>query len=209
MTYNNQGQLTQDNWTVDDGYGGKRTIEYRYTYKNGETASVIQYTNGKLSSKTVHTYKKGKLKSTVTHYYGEFKTLPVNKYVYSYKKGKIRTVKYYQDNTLMFTEKHTWKGKKLKKIVTNYYDGSKCIQTYSYRGGHLKKQAEKRNNFSSVISYDRQGNIIKSVNTHPDGSTYWTTHFYKYYKKKYVKEEIMKDWDGNESKTVYSVWKKY
>ena len=204
--------------------------------KKGLVTSTKTYAGDQLSNSTEYTYKGKKIKQRI------FKSNEnTYKSLYKYdKKGRLSSVQAFENSILEATDQYYYKNKKskqIKKVVTTFKDGRKSTSLYSYKKKRLSKITStdstgdteteyfnkkglvvkyvSKNDNSTLITtntYNKKGDLIKSVdNSNGDIST--RVYTYKYYKKKYIKEELetVKSSDGSTIvwKTEYTGWKKY
>ena len=111
------------------------------------------------------------------------------------------------------TSLYSYKKKRLSKITSTDSSGDTETEYYNKKG-LVVKYVSKNDNSTLITTntYNKKGDLIKSVdNSNGDIST--RVYTYKYYKKKYIKEELetVKSSDGSTTvwKTEYTGWKKY
>lgn len=172
---------------TDTAFAAKKTVKY-YMWEKSKNYRYIDG-NWVIDNEQEYSYKKnGDLKYDAYCYYNyDYETKvnekgPLIKSVYSTKKKKT-TTKHYSD------------GKYTGKSV--YTSGSKKSTSKSY-------DANGKLYYSSVDTYDKHGNIIKSVSK-VDGKTY-TTKFKNTYKKGRLVKAVASGSEGSKSTSTYSYY---
>ena len=237
-SYNKKGQMTKMSF---ESNGSSWSYEYSYD-KKGRTKKMLDYQDGALSTKTVYSYNKKGLMTKEKQYNSKKKLISTTKVKYDSKGNWTKSSTTFTDKdrkTLVDTAKYKYNGKKIKKAVYKYeYDDGADTRTEEYyKNGIIKKVTVETENYSYVDTYDKKGNITKSVTKnsisegvttykYKDGlkvsetyttkdiqtgetNTYEYTYDYKLDKNKNITESIMSINGTPTTKEVFTGYKKF